>query len=1382
MSTASRLSWGATQRLRSSTKSETRSRADSRAQHTVVDHEDARSFALRTAYLHYLLQPKAKKKQYVSAPKPAPRSQTSIGQLIQEYGSGNSSSLKLPHNFSAIILARVGGVVKGQERLPGFNDAAVKRSFAEVYTAFSDPSFRKSIDRERKFEPLVLIFYSRATEAAKKGCAPDDDSWKLIPDRHLALFVRLTLKTLRDHGHDKDKPELASRLSTLENKLLTNDQNLVGGSSDSTGGTIEVAVPLSYEVKDMPLVQVVAAIFGLSLSDVQAEINENRQTWTEEAALRDLKSYQLRLSANMPGALGSQDFDIDESFDEWKKSEGPCLSAMMLDILTAKPLLARTSTGPTVPSRPQSMVSDDQVYAELGRALSNASNGGPAIDPSLNLGSLAIGDRSSIRTVEAHIYTFIPPDPRAFYKYILQQAMTFDQLHADPELDYQPLSKQSVELLADLSVRWRVPQSSRLICLLEVAARKFMDQEIIPEELDAVFDCVKGPQPELKKPPHIHGFSTPLNEIETSRWTIHDLAAYQHTLYSLYDAILRELYNLMEKCYDAKAPQMGPVMFILENHITNDPTFSPRPETASEFAEQLSQRLRQRAVDVYREYMQKEIPVYKEDWEFGHVVKLGKSVTKLCDRIRKRFQKMPEIMGVDPLEILVEEVFPSFEEDANAILQAIMLRVQDEGGEIDIQDGFDLYQELVEIRRIHERSLPSDHPFAFDIETLLVDFVWRWIRIAEGRMVDYVDEAIKQDQFQVRSEHPGQITMDSERHSVSIIDLFMLFNQTRDQVDKLEWNNELHVARFRTALAKSFSAGIGHYCEVVEQKFAHEMDRPSAEELATQSMSTQEKWMQLAKDAWNNKEKAEPFQFYPESFVKLNNIEYAMQEFDKLEKKMNPDYCATLIEKADASASKKRSKKQPSKYTFTIKVIEAEDLKACDSSGFSDPYVVFGDEYQKRLYKTRIIHRNLNPRWDESFDVTVQGPVNMIATIWDYDTFGDHDYVGRTSLKLDPFHFRDYLPREFWLDLDSQGRILIRVSMEGERDDIHFHFGRAFRHLKRTERDMVRKITDKLTSQISATLSHNTLRSLLGTGSIGAAMTGYWKKRTSTMPVVTTAQIEGVLTPLFEYFDDNFAIMKQTLTDQTMIAVMTRLWKEVLMTIENLVVPPLSEKPSMQKPLASKELDIVYHWLQKLFEFFNAKDEVTGEQEGVPESVLKSPKWHELKSVNYWYFEDTNMLIRESERMAAATAQRAQQALQQQQQQQQSSRPESMSHAHPPASASPGMVAMGGFASMGTIRRGKSIFMSRNLGTMRKAKEEKWREAQADPSDDVILRILRMRPEAAGYLKERHRQKERQAATAAAALIVKNSVNQGWNAGGHSRGASSLARNALPKR
>lgn len=438
-------------------------------------------------------------------------------------------------------------------------------------------------------------------------------------------------------------------------------------------------------------------------------------------------------------------------------------------------------------------------------------------------------------------------------------------------------------------------------------------------------------------------------------------------------------------------------------------------------------------------------------------------------------------------------------------------------------------------------------------------------------------------------------------------------------------------------------------------------------------------------------------------------------------------------------------------YVFTIKIVEAEDLKACDIGGFSDPYVVLGDEYQKRLAKTRIIYRNLNPRWDETVDITTQGPLNVIATVWDWDAMGDHDCVGRASLKLDPSHFGDFLPREYWLDLDTQGRILLRVSMEGERDDIQFYFAKAFRTLKRTERDMTRKVTDKLSAYINHCLSRRALRSLLSKGLTISSVSSYFNRSKPTPLTIPPSEVEvtSALKPLFAYFDDNFAIMNQTLTPSAMIMVMTRLWKEVLSTIESLLVPPLSDKLSQQRQLNQQELDIVFKWLQYLFDFFHAVDEETGEANGVPLDVLRSPKYFDITTLNFFYFETTDSLMRTSERMASATAARHQ------------SQRNRMSA---PASLSVGPHAFGGAAGLvglPSTGRSKSIMLSRNLGTMRKAKEEKRKEAQADPNDDMILRILRMRPEAERYLKDRSRQKERLAAAAAAEIIVRQSLLAG---------------------
>ena len=244
------------------------------------------------------------------------------------------------------------------------------------------------------------------------------------------------------------------------------------------------------------------------------------------------------------------------------------------------------------------------------------------------------------------------------------------------------------------------------------------------------------------------------------------------------------------------------------------------------------------------------------------------------------------------------------------------------------------------------------------------------------------------------------------------------------------------------------------------------------------------------------------------------------------------------------------------------------------------------------------------------------------------------------------------------------------------------------------------------------------------------------------------AEITNALKTLFAYFDDNFAIMNQTLTSASMVAVMTRLWKEVLVTLETLLVPPLSDKPSQQRQLSQQELDIVFKWLQYLFDFFHAVDEETGEANGVPIDVLRSPKYFDITTLNFFYFETTESLIRTSERMASATAAR-----------QQNHRNNRLSA--PLAASSHAFGGAAGLVGLPSTRRSKSVMHSQNLGTMKKAKQEKWKEAQAAPNDDMILRILRMRPEAERYLKDRSRQKERLAAAAAAEQIVRQSVLAG---------------------
>ena len=847
-----------------------RSRAISRTQHAnVVTRDEAFTYALRIAFLHHLLQPRAKKKQYVSAPaKPVHRASSSMGHLLQDFVPTGSTggSLKLPHGFRHSLFDRMQRVLQGTEKMPGYNDPAVKRCFAEAYTAFTDRGFQKTIDKERKIEPLVLIFYSSATKAAQKAAGPGDDSWKLLPDRHVALFVRLVIKILRDQGQDRDRPDLVSKLSSLENKLLTNDQNLSVSGQGSGSTAIEVIIPFSYDVKDMPMVQTVARIFGFSTFEAQAAINDNRAAWTEEAALRDLKAYQHRLNSNMAGALCPHDFHSEEAFAEWKKSEAPHLSQMMLDILTSRPELAKTSTSDV--DKPLPTLSptneEDQAYADLARVIASPADTPPfGFDSAVGMSTPSAEDTTSIRSVDEPNYTFIPHDPRSFFKTVLQHAVVSDQKMLDPSATYTPLSKETQDFLLELAVYWRIPQSSRLVSVIEVAVKRFTDGEAKLEELDVIFDFVNAEVPEMRKPPPVTNYSVPLIDLDRQLWTTHDRDVYRRALYTLHEGLLRDLYINLTQCYEPKPPSIAVIMNLLMNNILSDPDFSRTPEEDEEFAQVLSGGLRRKAADVYRSYLDEKLPPDRQNWDFGHVVQLGQAVIKLSEKIKKRYRRSPEIMGANPMSALVETIFPSFEADAGAIIEQIIACADSEGQEIAIEEGFLLYKELVSIRRIHLDTLPSQK-FAFDIEELLVGFVWKWIDVAASKVDEHIEQAVKQDQFKVRTQSPDDVPLDSQRHSVSIIDVFTLFNQTAEQIFQLGWDNDVHYARFMTALARVFSNGIGRYCELVWESFSKEMDRPSAQETAATSMTAQEKFLHYAKEAWNNKEKVEPFQFYAE--------------------------------------------------------------------------------------------------------------------------------------------------------------------------------------------------------------------------------------------------------------------------------------------------------------------------------------------------------------------------------------------------------------------------------------------------------------------------------------------------------------------------------------
>ena len=403
-------------------------------------------------------------------------------------------------------------------------------------------------------------------------------------------------------------------------------------------------------------------------------------------------------------------------------------------------------------------------------------------------------------------------------------------------------------------------------------------------------------------------------------------------------------------------------------------------------------------------------------------------------------------------------------------------------------------------------------------------------------------------------------------------------------------------------------------------------------------------WLEKAKQLAQGEKKIEPFNFQPASCVKLNNVDGARKLLDNMYNQIQAD---KLTETIETQAPPVPTKNESLRFLFSVKIVMAENLVPLDSSPSStlDTFVTLSDQDGHRVAKTRTIYETLGPRcgssslcvardlffpWavgDETFDISVEKPLWLMVSIRDRALVGKHDTVGREYICLDPKRFGDFLVHDLWLNLDTKGRILLRVSMEGEKDDIQFYFGRAFRSLKRSEGDMVRIFIDKvrraaiystqviwklfthhsicqMSPFIRQSLSRPVLKSLVkgdskldynkALGNVTALYRSALGASASEVQIplpadekprvkhgeLTDVEMEQAIVGLFDYFDANLNTLNTYLGDSTKEMVMARLWKEILATIEGLLIPPLSEAPSDLVPLTDKEVDIVFKWLK----------------------------------------------------------------------------------------------------------------------------------------------------------------------------------------------------------
>ncbi|KAI8333569.1 hypothetical protein BC941DRAFT_433809 [Chlamydoabsidia padenii] len=882
------------------------------------------------------------------------------------------------------------------------------------------------------------------------------------------------------------------------------------------------------------------------------------------------------------------------------------------------------------------------------------------LDPNLTMGNgdhdggITNGNRSPYGQDQASAmagFTFIPSDPRGYFRLLMNMCIDYDtDIIPDSErAKTSVLSQQSDDLLRECWRTWRLSAPFRTVLYMELIKQRF-DQGVF--NLDDIRDALRTLDKAMK-------------ENDINNWTLSDRANLIRIYEGMEHTFIEELAAGLSEYWKISPDWIRDSVSMLDR-IYDDPLYlQTHPNPLSQY-QTLVETVEGAAVERWRSL---EKACIKDSDDLTNLLTLAdKLIKELVSLATKKFKTpIKGVLSIPGIVMTIQMPYFALEMENWAYLPAAR--------DAPIEVTFNLYHKVLSLKRLYDQYGPQQKAALFKVESWFLSHVRRWLKTTDAATPEWVGNAIKQDNFKPTN----NITM----HSSSIVDLFSLFHQAVDFVQKLQWPNEYQRCRFMTALSKVIGVALTQYTYAVEDMIAediyphsiHDRDAPGSHSFLDKAK------LQLTGARSSVRPDSIPDDFTLELCVKINDIEAARSRLDRLYQIMDVDEIADYLRENGGTTIEKEDQVN---FLYSIKAVRAENLQPLDSNGLSDPYVIFEID-GKQVCRTRTVYETLNPRWDQTFDLWLGNEtVSVLGVVYDEDLLSAHDECGVAWFKLSPEYFDDYQSHELVLDLHPQGKLVLRITMEGEKDDIQFWFGKAFRTLKRAENDAAGLIVDRMGRYIRHCLSRKVLDKLLCRDR--SFFSSFSRNNKQVEP--SLQDCEDSIVPLLDYLERNLQILNDNLSESNMQLVISKIWKEILVAIEGVLLPPLSEHPSDMRPLDDYEFHIVFKWLELLKVLFNGGED----GDAVPLEKLENSQYHALLAINVAYNLETEQLV---ESYHAAVNNQVE------------------------------LKQRGGRKA----DRSKSVYHSKN--TVRKKKASSTKKAPMAsidlPSGEVILRILRMR-------------------------------------------------------
>lgn len=530
---------------------------------------------------------------------------------------------------------------------------------------------------------------------------------------------------------------------------------------------------------------------------------------------------------------------------------------------------------------------------------------------------------------------------------------------------------------------------------------------------------------------------------------------------------------------------------------------------------------------------------------------------------------------------------------------------------------FELYKRVRLMDQQYARLVPGlkrlSKGSGFDVERWFKKFVTLWLEEQQEKTMSWVKNAIDSDKLEK--------TSDEIPHSSSVVDLFEIMFEELELIKGLEWSDNDQYTSFLTSFAKIVTKAIEQYCDSMQSG-----------EIKKEEAKVNPLFAGAAAAFGYETDTHQPTDIANESCVKLCNIEEALIKLDEMYKSITdqnikkiPKPKLTNVRAADGTIT----------GTFGLEIVFGENLKPCNKNGLTNPYVVIKlpegtkplpDEsatpdgvpkpVNLELAKSSVIHDSVNPTWDESFQISVLPTKTIEIYVYNKTSFLTSDEVcGKKVVRLSS-GWCDHQTHDIWIKLEPQGRLLIRITMDGEGEDLSFFFKNAKQRLMRALIDFLRALVHRISPYVREVLTKackdneaapSPAKSIF---SLTKALSNVTASGKSIDTNLTPQEAEEALLPLTEYLDKNLETLCSSLSSKMAQEVIFRTWCDILVVLENLMVPQMYGAVERERKILNKrQINFIQTALDILFDFFHAE----GEGLGLPKSTLrKAPKYRDI--------------------------------------------------------------------------------------------------------------------------------------------------------------------------